>query len=276
MNQEIITEQRGFFGLTPGLSGNAVKMIGVILMVFDHLHQMFGAQGAPDWFSMLGRLVLPIFLFMCAEGFYYTRSRKRYLLLLLIGIWVMSTFNYILTEALPFGDLYRVELINNVFTTLFMVAFYLLAIETLRGGIREKKPRKVLGSIGLLIAPILASVVFTMLLYSENPAVMMASIRLSWYVPNILMTEGGFTAVIMGIAFYYLRNWRWAQMVPLAVLSLMSFTSGGDSIQWMMIFAAIPILLYNGQRGGGNKYFFYIFYPAHIYAFYIIAWMLQK
>lgn len=30
------------------------------------------------------------------------------------------------------------------------------------------------------------------------------------------------------------------------------------------------LLLYNGRRGKGFKRFFYIYYPAHIYAFYLI------
>jgi hypothetical protein len=52
-------------------------------------------------------------------------------------------------------------------------------------------------------------------------------------------------------------------------------TSGSGDPQWMMIFAAIPMMLYDGRRGKGSKYFFYIFYPAHIYVFYIIAWLIR-
>ena len=72
-------------GLKHGLTGSAIKIICVIMMVFDHLHQMFYTHGAPLWFAWIGRPVLPIFIFLCAEGFAYTRSRKRYLLQLFIG-----------------------------------------------------------------------------------------------------------------------------------------------------------------------------------------------
>jgi hypothetical protein len=52
-------------------------------------------------------------------------------------------------------------------------------------------------------------------------------------------------------------------------------TRGSSDFQWLMVFAAIPLFLYNGKRGRGGKYFFYIFYPAHIYLFYVIAWFLN-
>ena len=41
--------------------------------------------------------------------------------------------------------------------------------------------------------------------------------------------------------------------------------------QWMMI-GALPFLLaYNGQKGKGCKYFFYFFYPIHIFLLYFIG-----
>ncbi|MBM7617346.1 hypothetical protein JOC36_000903 [Weissella uvarum] len=38
-----------------------------------------------------------------------------------------------------------------------------------------------------------------------------------------------------------------------------------------MVFAIIPLSFYNGREGRKDKWFFYIFYPAHILILYIIS-----
>lgn len=45
-----------------------------------------------------------------------------------------------------------------------------------------------------------------------------------------------------------------------------------ESYQWMMITAAIPIMMYNGQRGRSMKWFFYIFYVTHL----ILLWYIGR
>ena len=46
--------------------------------------------------------------------------------------------------------------------------------------------------------------------------------------------------------------------------------------EWYGAFAGILMLRYNGRRGGGHKRFFYAFYPAHIYIFYALSWILYR
>ena len=96
-------------------------------------------------------------------------------------------------------------------------------------------------------------------------------------IPSFLTAEGSFAFPLLGLLFYLLRKdgglkSRLIQLIPLVVFCIINAVM--NSTEWMAIFAAIPLLLYNGQRGKGSKYFFYIFYPAHIYALYIISWVI--
>jgi len=262
-------------------SGSALKYFAAALMVCDHLHEFFfhDIPGAM-WLKMVGRLVMPIFLFMCAEGFHYTRSRKRYLLQLLIASWVMNAANLALSFALPV-DPEKFVLANNVFTTMFMSALYMLFYHMFVAGCKEKKAGKILGSLGLALLPVVSILPVMLIMDSDGVVPRPVAIAAS-FIPSVLMVEGGFLLVIMAVAFYALRNHRLLQMLPLVAVTAISFFTGRgqpNNIQWMMVFAAIPLLLYNGKRGRGgrfSKYFFYVFYPAHIYILYVIAWALQR
>lgn len=251
------------------LTGNQIKIVGIILMVFDHLHQMFYMQGAPLWFHLLGRPVAPIFIFMCAEGFYHTRSRKNYMFLLLLGSLFMSIASTMIAKVMP-ND--KVMLINNIFMTLFLITVYLFAIEMMKSGIKEKKTGKILASIGVMLLPLLISgiAMFVLLPAAEKYPLLLQG---AFMIPNFIMAEGGVIFVLMGILFYLFRKNRIAQVLVLCLISVIIFLLGSKD-QALMGTAAILMLLYNGERGTKSvfsKYFFYLFYPAHIYLFYIIS-----
>ena len=60
------------------LSGNGLKIIAAISMLLDHMGLMLFPR--VTLFRILGRLALPIYGYMIAEGCRHTKSRKRYLL----------------------------------------------------------------------------------------------------------------------------------------------------------------------------------------------------
>jgi hypothetical protein len=93
-------------------------------------------------------------------------------------------------------------------------------------------------------------------------------------IPNVMTVEGGPTLIATGLLFYLFREKRLIQAAVLVLVGLVSLCTT-EGVQWMMMFAAIPMLMYNGKRGKGSKYFFYIFYPAHIYILYAIAYFIQ-
>nr|WP_278335426.1 TraX family protein [Clostridium peptidivorans] len=60
-----------------GLTGFQLKIIGLLLMIFDHIHEFFNFAGdIPVAFNWVGRIVAPIFIFMTVEGYTHTRSKK--------------------------------------------------------------------------------------------------------------------------------------------------------------------------------------------------------
>lgn len=254
------------------LSATAIKLIAVVFMFMDHIHQMFGTVGAPAWLTMIGRLVFPMFLFTAAEGFYYTHNKRKYLQRLLIASWGMTVFTFSLNRIVPNEN---VVLMNNAFSTFFVAGLYMMFWDWFLEGVKTRKATKIIKSILCCFIPLLCAfplLLTGMLSANENIPVFVIQIlaAISLLVPNILTVEGGFALVLLGVLFYIFRKSRIMQILVLLILSVLVYITG-NKIQCIMGLAAIPIFLYNGKRGYGMKKFFYIFYPAHIGILYIIS-----
>lgn len=254
------------------LDATTLKLLAAALMLLDHVHEMFASMGAPMWLTMAGRLVFPMFLFASAESFYYTHSKKKYLQRLLFASWGMTIFTFLLQRVLPNPN---VVLMNNAFSTFFVTGLYMLFWDWLREGIRQRSPKKILKAVLLFTVPILCALpVYLVAMLSFNENISGTTIRLlariALLVPSILTVEGGAALVVLGTLFYIFREHRAVQIAVLLALSAVVYLTG-DPIQSLMGLAAIPIALYNGERGKGMKNFFYLFYPAHIGVLYLVS-----
>jgi hypothetical protein len=148
----------------------------------------------------------------------------------------------------------------------------MLLIETLGGAIKAKKAGKAAAAALLLLLPPVYGLMTMPLLTVEHTLPAWTLALLLKFIPNIMTVEGGVVWPLLGALFFSLRSWRLLQILPLAIFGALFLALG--SIEWLIVFASVPILLYNNTRGKGGKYFFYIFYPAHIYLFYVIAYFL--
>ncbi|MDD5922054.1 MAG: hypothetical protein PUC44_02565 [Eubacteriales bacterium] len=163
---------------------------------------------------MLGRPVFPLFLFMSAEAFHYTKDRRKYLRRLLAGTWVMAVMTTVLQRLFPMDE---VILINNAFFTFFVSALWMDAYDTFRAGCKEKKARKIGKSIVLALLPLIfcipvliAGALASRQTYSQ--AAVDILLFLSMILPNVMMAEGGIVMCGIGLVFYIFRERRWAQV----------------------------------------------------------------
>ena len=242
-------------------------------MFIDHIYQMFGWAGVSVAFKWFGRPVFPLLLFIMAESFHHTRDRKKFLLRLLVGAWFMVIGNAVLQMLMPNSE---IVLMNGAFMSFFVAGLYMLFWDMIVQGVKTKSQKKIIGGILLCLALVLSGI----------PALFIAQFAINWplplpvlrlvinaffLVPGVFTQEAGLI-MALGVLFYIFRTRRFAQIAALAAFSLFYFVMGNDEAnQWLMVLAAVPMLLYNGEKGIGLKYFFYVFYPAHIYLLYVIA-----
>lgn len=262
-----------------GLNGFQIKVIGLVLMVFDHIHEFFSyTDNIPVAFKWVGRLVAPIFVFMVVEGYTHTRNKKKYMLRLFLGSFIMNIGNLILPVYFQRTD--DLGLMNNIFATMFMITVYLCIIDYIDNSRKEKNGFKIFIGVLMLIAPIALSMAFIKAATMGN----MFMVKLALYIPTPIFVEGGPVFVILGIIMYLLRNDK-KKLITVYVIMSLAFMFTGElsfnvlffkNYQWMMVFAAPLLYFYNGEKGRGMKYLFYIFYPAHIYILYIISCFVMK
>jgi hypothetical protein len=181
----------------------------------------------------------------------------------------MNVISTLFTVKMRLDD---VALINNIFGTLLMAVLYMILADKLRLAVSEKKP----GALLLVLLCMLLPFVIGILPLAMESLPLWLRIVMLRYIPTPVTVEGGFTLVFLGVLFSLFRNSRIIQVMIVLAVSALSLLLLSDNAQWLMVMAVIPILLYNGKRGAGGKagkYFFYVFYPAHIYLLYIVAWL---
>ena len=265
-----------------GLSSTALKEIALALMLLDHIHYFFAFTGAvPEWFSMLGRVSAPLFLFCTVEGFAHTRDRKTYLL----RLWALGAGMGVIQFLIGLGLGKRADgfyPMNGILRDLTIACLLWQGIDWLRQR-RFGRALALIGGVGVLWPAV------SLALMSVLPPVGQLPVYfLSWTVlPSwTFSTDGGIAFILGGVLLYALRERRLAQALVWAAWAL--FTDLGSVLwllqdgwglgrllltcyQWMEVFAVPLMLLYNGQRGAGHKKLFYWFYPVHVYVLYALS-----
>ncbi len=227
------------------LSGNALKLIAAAAMLIDHMGLMFFPNQL--WMRVLGRLAMPIYGFMIAEGCKYTRSRLRYFLTVAVLAAVCQIVYYVFDGSLYFSILVT-------FSLSILVTYCWQFLRESWAAAESPLGQRILS--GLLFPAAVAGV---------------------WWLNQVLTIDYGFWGCMLPVIAGLFRQRRGAPADGLSGLdrpeihvgmlalgaALLAWDLGGVQIYGLL---TVPLLLcYSGQRGKwGLKYFFYIFYPVHL------------
>lgn len=216
------------------LSGNALKILAMIFMTCDHV----AVELLPDWdfLRIIGRLAMPIYAYMIAEGCRFTHDRKKYL-------WRLSSLALLCQVVYFFavGSLYQCILV-----TFSLSVCLIWALET--------SPK----SWGLLV--FLASAFLC-----EGLPVLLKGTDFA--------VDYGIVGVCLPALVYFGRT-REEKLLGFTLgLILLALQYGG--IQWFGLGAVPLLMLYSGERGKlsiGRLFYFY--YPAHLVVIYGLSLLL--
>ena len=230
------------------LNRDVIKYVAMVTMLLNHIAHMFLTKGTMSYEVLedIGFFTAPVMCFFLVEGYGYTRSKFHYGLRL---------FLFALLSQIPFQLAFGNKGLNMIFTLL--CCFLILVVME-----RVISP---LLQIALCVLLTMATVV------ADWPLVVpVLTIMLANGMGNRKKLACGFGATYLLFAMLNTQNYMLGEgdWTPYAV--------GHAALSGLGILAAGAVVLffYNGKRAqkGRNfaKWFFYIFYPAHLLALYMI------
>ena len=238
------------------MSSFVLKVIAALSMLCDHAGLILFPRVSA--LRVIGRLAFPLYAFCIAEGFRYTRSRFRYFLRVFV-LGALCQIVYFFVE----DDVYLGILIT------FSLSIVLMA---LADGVKkafsgEKSP---LASLAEKITGKELPNSADRILSLSAAAVGLA---LVWLLTSHMTVDYGFFGVLLPVCVNLFDE------LPLRALAFacgtaavaVSFGADFPTQYWSLL--TIPLVfLYNGKPGRVRmKYFFYIFYPAHMAILYGIS-----
>ena len=229
------------------LTAAVLHIIAMTLMLMDHLWATL--LPAQEWLTCAGRVAFPIFAFMAVEGYFHTRSFKKYILRMLLFA-VLSEIPF----DLMYGGAWFYPVHQNVLWTFLLGLLGVWLMEQ----VRKKGKTWMYLLVCVLVVP--------------------AGLVLG----TLCMVDYYGVGVLTVFVFYFLhgRKW-WCFLGQLAALYWLNVELLGGLMypvqlfgmefelcqQGLALLALIPIWLYRGRQGYHSKpfqYLCYAFYPVHM------------
>lgn len=230
--------------LEKGFNINELKIIAIIAMTIDHITTILLANklNMQTYLVLraIGRLTIPIMWFSIVEGYYHTQNIKKYIGRLFI-FSIISHFAYTYAFKKPIIP-------KNIFfetSVIWSLMWGLIALWIAKNDKLKKWMRFIF------------VVLICILTYKSD-----------WGIVSVLAIVG------MGIYREDFKKQMLALCVSVVLVEMIQYglTNSIWHLVQLSVFFAIPLLAkYNGEKGEGSKWFFYIYYPVHLIILGIIS-----
>lgn len=225
-----------------GLNGNQLKLIAIFAMTLDHVIGVLYSDHPATWWivgcHIIGRITAPIMWFFIAEGYHYTRNVKKYALRLFAFAFI-SHFAYNFAFGIPFIP-FQTGVLDQT-SVIWSLAWGLIAVVIMNSTALKEWIKYILI---LLICLITFSADWSCI-------AVLAIITIAANRGNFKKQMAGmmFCVLMYSVVYFFFINKVYAIVQLFTALS-------------------IPLLkAYNGQKGKwkGMKWFFYLYYPLHLF-----------
>lgn len=237
-----------------------LKLIAILTMLIDHtaiallpwLRQLVYGRSIYDAMRGIGKAAFPLFCFLLVEGVFHTRNRWRYLGRIAV---------FAVLSELPSDLFFRSWDSRNdamsIFSTLSLGLLTLIVTDIIMIWGREKPSSRSLAIFGCVV---FATAALTLgdVLQVEYEGAGIALILMIFYAEKLASSRQGANVQRRENVFAASAIAVWLIAHDLMV---------GCPIEIYGLVAAIPVALYSGEHGSYRipKWFFYAFYPAHLF-----------
>ena len=277
------------------MSALTLKILAILFMLVDHVGYAIGSNGFAEMgfgdgyylFRAIGRLSLPLFAFLIANGFRHTRSVPKYALrLFAFAIISEVPFDLFVSgkfTAIEFNGLLPDLKFDNVFFTLLIGLVFLWLNDVY-------KKRQIKYARLLSIATFVFLAFFAAFISADYGMVGVGFVALF----GIFDVENKNNVPKLFAGYAILAYWRlFARLILVAVYKLLGITLLGIPVLTYIFSGYHPImaliqpasllslgfiLFYNQKKGMPKsgvasivlKYLFYAFYPLHLLILYFV------
>ena len=264
------------------ISRDMLKTIAIIAMVIDHIGFYFADKLNDNVyiaFRHVGRIAMPIFVYLLVQGFFYTKSFKKYILR--IGIFAIIT-QALITILMIINKMYysNYTLAKQVYSTgniLFTFVICLCLMKVLHESILIKKwdYNKNLSLKVVLVAFIYILSMLLPLDYNVE-AVILCNLMyfIEKYKIQIFIDKNNNKQNFSTFALRMIKD-NTIEIAYIVILFLsLVLVCFALNLYKTMLFAIIPIALYSGKGGKCNnfvKYIYYIIFPLQHVILYMLG-----